>query len=45
LLEHLQAVEREVQTRDGDWYLLRVLPYRTTDERIDGIVMTEDSPD
>jgi two-component system, chemotaxis family, CheB/CheR fusion protein len=40
VLERLQAVEREVQTRDGDWYLLRVLPYRTTDERIDGIVMT-----
>src|SRR6185295_7723731 len=40
VLERLQTVEREVQTRQGDWYLLRVLPYRTTDERIDGIVMT-----
>jgi two-component system CheB/CheR fusion protein len=38
--KHLQTVEREVQTRDGGWYLMRLLPYRTADDRIDGCVIT-----
>ena len=38
--QHLQTIEREVQTRQGRWYLTRVLPYRTTEERIEGVVMT-----
>jgi two-component system CheB/CheR fusion protein len=40
VLERLQTLEREVQTRDGRWYLMRILPYRTTDDRIDGVAMT-----
>jgi two-component system CheB/CheR fusion protein len=40
VLEQLQTVEREVQSRDGRWFLARVLPYRTTDQRIEGVVMT-----
>jgi two-component system, chemotaxis family, CheB/CheR fusion protein len=40
VLDRLQNVEREVQTEDGCWHLLRVLPYRTTDNRIDGVVVT-----
>ncbi len=40
VLERLQTIEREVQTRDARWYLMRVLPYRTTDDRIDGVAMT-----
>jgi two-component system, chemotaxis family, CheB/CheR fusion protein len=40
VLRTLQTVEREVRTAEGLWYLLRVLPYRTTDERIEGVVMT-----
>lgn len=40
VLERLQPIEREVQTVPGRWYLLRVLPYRTMDDRIDGIVIT-----
>ena len=35
-----QTIEREVQTRDGRWHLMRLLPYRTTDDRIDGVVIT-----
>ncbi len=38
--ERLQTVEREVQTRDGGWHLMRLLPYRTADDRIDGVVIT-----
>jgi two-component system CheB/CheR fusion protein len=31
--------EREVKHRDGLWYLARILPYRTTDNSIDGVVI------
>ena len=40
VLEHLQTIEREVQTNDGRWFLTRVLPYRTTDNHIEGVVLT-----
>ena len=40
VLERLQTIEREVQTRDGAWHLMRLLPYRTADDRIDGVVIT-----
>jgi two-component system CheB/CheR fusion protein len=42
VLDRLQTIEREVQTRDGRWYLMRILPYRTTDDRIDGVALTFD---
>ena len=32
----VQPWEREVRDRDGRWWLLRVLPFRTSDNRIDG---------
>ncbi|WP_061121694.1 CheR family methyltransferase [Caballeronia sp. INML2] len=38
--EDLKSAEREVSTLDGDWFLARVLPYRTVDDRIDGAVLT-----
>jgi two-component system, chemotaxis family, CheB/CheR fusion protein len=31
--------ERDVQDRDGQWYSVRVLPYRSIDDKIDGAVM------
>ena len=35
--------EQEVQSEAGHWYLLRVLPYRTSDQRIGGaVVVLED---
>jgi two-component system CheB/CheR fusion protein len=40
VLHDLETVEREVQTTEGRSYLMRVLPYRTRDERIDGVVIT-----
>jgi two-component system, chemotaxis family, CheB/CheR fusion protein len=40
VLERLQTVEREVSTRDGRAHLMRILPYRTIDDRIEGIVVT-----
>ena len=41
VLLDLQPRERNVQSKSGDrHYQRRVLPYRTTDERIDGVVIT-----
>lgn len=40
VLETLIPEEREVQTKTGEWYLRRTLPYRTQDDRIEGVVMT-----
>ena len=40
VMETLERVEREVQTRDDRWLLMRVHPYRTIDDRIDGVVLT-----
>jgi two-component system, chemotaxis family, CheB/CheR fusion protein len=39
VLETLNAKELEVQTIAGVWYTLRIRPYRTTENRIDGVVI------
>ena len=31
--------ERDVTDRNGRWWVLRIRPYRTTDNRIDGVTM------
>jgi two-component system CheB/CheR fusion protein len=38
--ETLRAVEREVRSNDGRWFIARLLPYRTVQDRIDGAVLT-----
>jgi two-component system CheB/CheR fusion protein len=40
VLETLAKVEREVQSADGRWYLARMVPYRTIDDKIDGVTLT-----
>jgi len=40
VLETLQPVEREVTTIEKLWYSMRILPYRTIDDRISGVVLT-----
>ncbi len=40
VLERLLIKEVEVQTNNDEWYSMRILPYRTTDNRIDGAVLT-----
>ncbi len=40
VLKTLIPVEREVRDDAGRWYLSRVLPYRSGDDRIEGIVIT-----
>ena len=40
VLQTLVAQEREVQSTDGSWFLMRILPYRTSKNTIDGLVLT-----
>jgi two-component system CheB/CheR fusion protein len=39
VLETLRYVEREVRSEDGRWYLVRITPYRSSDDRIEGAVI------
>jgi two-component system CheB/CheR fusion protein len=40
VLRTLVFKETEVRAQDGGWYLMRILPYRTIDNVIDGLVIT-----
>jgi two-component system CheB/CheR fusion protein len=40
VLAHLAPVGSELKTESGIWYVRRILPYRTVDDRIDGVVIT-----
>ncbi|OGQ25165.1 MAG: chemotaxis protein CheR [Deltaproteobacteria bacterium RBG_16_71_12] len=40
VLDTLVPIELEVQTRAGTWHLLRIRPYRTQDNVIEGVVVT-----
>ncbi len=40
VLATLTPIETEVRTETGRWYLRRILPYRTEDDRIEGVVVT-----
>ena len=40
VLRTLVFVKKQIETRDGRWFSTRIMPYRTFDDRIDGLVMT-----
>ena len=40
VLDRLERIEREVVTRAGRWQLMKLAPYRTGDDRIEGVVLT-----
>ncbi|MBN2591827.1 MAG: PAS domain-containing protein [Sedimentisphaerales bacterium] len=40
VLKTLEKIECEVQTKDGLWLLVKIAPYRTTENVIDGVVIT-----
>jgi two-component system CheB/CheR fusion protein len=40
VLQTLLPTEKPIDTRDGRWFTVRIMPYRTLDDRIDGVVMT-----
>jgi two-component system CheB/CheR fusion protein len=39
-IDTITPIEREVQDRQGHWYSLRIRPYRSLDNKIDGAVVT-----
>jgi two-component system CheB/CheR fusion protein len=39
-IQTLAVQKTRIQNRDGRWYSVQVRPYRTTDDRIDGAVIT-----
>jgi PAS domain S-box-containing protein len=40
VLNRLVPVEREIRTNEQRWYQMRMRPYRTVDNKIDGVVVT-----
>jgi len=40
VLRTLVFSEKSIAARDGLWFLVRILPYRTLDDRIEGVVIT-----
>jgi two-component system CheB/CheR fusion protein len=40
VLRTLVFIQKEIPARDGRWFLVRIMPYRTYDDRIDGLVIT-----
>ena len=40
VLKTLRPRQAEVETVDGTWHLMRILPYRTIENAIDGVVIT-----
>jgi two-component system CheB/CheR fusion protein len=40
VLQALSPIEREIEALSGAWYLRRILPYRTQDNGIEGVVIT-----
>ena len=40
VLSDLTPLTREIVAKNGSWYTCRILPYRTKDNRIEGVVIT-----
>lgn len=40
VLQNLSPVEREIEAPGGIWFIRRILPYRTLDNMVEGVVIT-----
>jgi two-component system CheB/CheR fusion protein len=40
VLQTLRFKETDISTKEDKWFRIRIMPYRTLDERIDGLVIT-----
>jgi two-component system CheB/CheR fusion protein len=40
VMRSLVFIEKQAATGDGRWFLVRIMPYRTLENRIDGVVIT-----
>jgi len=39
VLDRLKTLEREIRTSDGKWFIARLLPYRSLEDKIDGVIV------
>jgi two-component system CheB/CheR fusion protein len=40
VLQTVSPIEREIEAQSGAWYIRRILPYRTQDNGVEGVVIT-----
>jgi two-component system, chemotaxis family, CheB/CheR fusion protein len=40
VLKSLSFIKKQIPTNDGRWFSIRIMPYRTFEDRIDGLVIT-----
>jgi two-component system CheB/CheR fusion protein len=40
VIEHSVLKEKEIQSKDGKWFNIRVRPYKTEEQKIEGVVIT-----
>ena len=40
VLRTLVFIQKQIPSRDGRWFFIRIMPYRTLDDRIEGLVIT-----
>lgn len=40
VLDSLKSIEREIKTEEDNWYLVKILPYKTSGEYVEGVVIT-----
>jgi two-component system CheB/CheR fusion protein len=40
VLRNFTPIEREIEARSGAWYIRRIMPYRTQDDAVEGVVIT-----
>lgn len=40
VLQKLTPTEKSITARDGRWFTVRIMPYRSPEDRIDGVVIT-----
>ena len=40
VIKNLTPIQTKVSTKSGSWFYVKIMPYRTLDDRIDGLVIT-----
>ncbi|MFO7863487.1 MAG: CheR family methyltransferase, partial [Salinivirgaceae bacterium] len=40
VMDSLQAKEQEIKTPNNEWHLVRIIPFRTAENAVDGIIVT-----
>ena len=38
--DNLQPIEREIRNKDESWFMMKILPYRTNENAVEGIIIT-----